>query len=891
MDWHSLTQAQALEKLRVSPQKGLNSNEVHLRSEKYGKNVLEEKKRKSIIRKFFEQFSDFMVIVLLIAAGISFITSYLDGNNDILDPLIILAIVVVNAVTGVVQESRAEKAINALKKLSAPNTKVLRSGKQFDIPSADVVPGDIIFLSAGDLVPADARLLETNNLKTDESALTGESLPCEKDESHICAQNAAPADMKNTVFSASVVTCGNAKAVVTQTGMDTQVGKIAGMINSEETLQTPLQSKLEQVGKILGVGAMVICAVIFLMGLFQKIPPLDMFMIAVSLAVAAIPEGLPAIVTIVLAIGVQRMVKKHAIVRRLPAVETLGSATVICSDKTGTLTQNKMTVTEVRTSRGKTEFSSSEAHEILTLASLCNNSVLHGTSGNWKVKGYPTETALVLSAAQNGILKTVLDFEFPRVYEAPFDSGKKLMTTVHKLKGGGFRVITKGAPDVLINKLSAFKENGQIQPLTPSSRADIERMNRAMAENALRVLAVAYKDIPSFTSGTSATEKELIFCGLIGMQDPPRPQVKESVRLCKSAGIHPVMITGDHVLTACAIAKELGILSLSEKAMTGAELDSVPPERLPEIIKNYSVFARVTPEHKVRIVKAFQAAGEVVAMTGDGVNDAPALKGADIGCAMGKSGTEVAKAAADMILTDDNFSTIVGAVKEGRGIYENIKKAAHFLISSNIGEIITVFTASLLHLPTPLLPIQLLWVNLVTDSLPAMALGVEPVEEDIMERKPVNRKEGLFSGGRGFEIAVEGAMIGALTLLAFTIGKTFFDIACARTMTFAVLSLSQLVHAFNMRSSHSLFKIGFFGNRKMVLSFIVCLTMQAAVITFPPLAAIFKTQALNALQWLIVAGLSLVPLFAVEAEKLLFNRPPKNCLISKNIRTKKAFNR
>lgn len=867
MDWHCMTEKDVLAHFHTDPIKGLSYNEVRRFQEKFGRNILKEKKQKSLLKKFLEQFSDFMVIILLIAAAISFVTSYLDGSNDILDPVIILIIVIVNAITGVIQESKAEKAINALKKMTAPTTKAIRGGKRLEIDSGELVPGDIILLETGDLVPADARLLESHNLKTDESALTGESLPADKEAHFSCAAGAPLAEQKNMVFSASVVTCGHGKAMVTQTGMATQVGKIAGMINDGETLQTPLQNKLEQIGKMLGIGAMAVCGLIFLMGLIQNIPPLDMFMISVSLAVAAIPEGLPAIVTIVLAIGVQRMVKKHAIIRRLPAVETLGSATVICSDKTGTLTQNKMTVMEIYSPQGQTGMDSPEGRQILSFAALCNNSVLRGHKPDWDAQGYPTETALVIAAAQHGEVKTQLDFEYKRIEELPFDSSRKLMTTIHQRKGGGYRVITKGAPEVLLKQAAAcLSPNGPV-PLSSGKRADVERYNAVMAEKAMRVLAVAYKDIDALPANTALAERDLIFCGLLGMQDPPRPQAKEAVRLCRRAGIRPVMITGDHVLTASAIARDLGILNPGEKAMTGAQLDQIPPEELPRAIRDVSVFARVTPEHKVCIIKAFQRNGEVVAMTGDGVNDAPALKAADIGCAMGQGGTEVAKAASDMILTDDNFSTIVGAVREGRGIYENIKKAAHFLISSNIGEIVTIFIASLLKLPTPLLPIQLLWVNLVTDSLPAMALGVEPVEEDIMERKPVNPKEHLFSGGRGLEIALEGALIGALALVAFTIGRTFFNIATARTMTFAVLSLSQLIHAFNMRSTHSLFHIGFTSNKKMVLSFLACMGMEIAVIMLEPLAVIFKTTPLGLGEWLLVAGLSLIPLLAVELEK------------------------
>lgn len=553
-----MTEKDVLSHFRTEAERGLDFNSVHRLREKYGGNILTAKKPKSLFKKFIEQFSDFMVIILLIAAAVSFVTSYMDGSNDILDPVIILIIVVVNAITGVIQESKAEKAINALKDMTAPTTKTLRGGKRLEIASAELVPGDIILLETGDLVPADARLLESNNLKTDESALTGESLPVDKEHSSICPKAAPLAEQKNMVFSASVVTCGHGKAVVTQTGMQTQVGKIAGMINDGEATQTPLQNKLEQIGKMLGIGAMIICGLIFVMGLIQSIPPLDMFMVSVSLAVAAIPEGLPAIVTIVLAIGVQRMVKKHAIVRRLPAVETLGSATVICSDKTGTLTQNKMTVMEVCSAQGKIGMDSSEGRQLLAFAALCNNSVLRGRKPNWDAQGYPTETALVIAAAQHGEIKTRLDFENKRIDEIPFDSTRKLMTTVHIRKGGGYRVITKGAPEVLTTHANSFlSTDGSVLPLTPQKRADIERHNALLAEKAMRVLAVAYKDIDVLPANISLSEQGLVFCGLIGMQDPPRPQAKEAVRLCRRAGIRPVMITGDHVLTASAIARSL----------------------------------------------------------------------------------------------------------------------------------------------------------------------------------------------------------------------------------------------------------------------------------------------------------------------------------------------
>lgn len=873
MAWHTKTAAEALRELNTDAGKGLSSAQARRRLEQYGKNQLEEGKKKSLPRKFFEQFSDFMVIVLLFAAGISFFTSIWSGDGDMVDPVIILLIVIVNAIIGVAQENKAERAIDALKKLSAPNAKVLRQGMRVTVPTEELVPGDILFLETGDLVPADARLITCTNLKAEESSLTGESVPVEKEDGLRLPEKAAIGYRRNMVFAMSVITSGHATAAVTQTGMDTQVGHIAHMINNEETPQTPLQVRLAKTGRILGYGALVICGIIFIMGMLEHVPVLDSFMLSVSLAVAAIPEGLPAIVTIVLSIGVQRMAKSNAIIRRLPAVETLGSATVICSDKTGTLTQNRMTVTKVCTPDGPQALSSGESTELLTFSALCNNARIEGASGKWKALGEPTENALVLASARQGHPKDELDRQYPRVMEIPFDSARKLMTTVHRMPGGGYIQVTKGAPDVLLKSCTQIRARGHQTAMTEQKRGAVIRMNDEMAADSLRVIAVACRELSSVKE---ASEAGLAFCGLVGMIDPPRREAKHAVSTCREAGIIPVMITGDHVITANAIAKELGILTPQTESMTGQELDRLNDTELEKRIATCRVFARVSPAHKVRIVKAFQARGEVVSMTGDGVNDAPALKAADIGCAMGKSGTDVAKGASDMILTDDNFATIVRAVSEGRGIYENIKRAIHFLLSCNIGEILVIFAASVMHLPTPLLPIQLLWVNLVTDALPAMALGVEKVDPDIMKRKPIAQKQSLFSGGLGIDIAFEGMMIGALALLSFVIGRSFFDVPGAvsvgRTMAFAVLSLSELVHAFNMRSDGSVLRIGLFSNRKMVMAFIVCALLQVLVITIAPLGAIFKTVPLTLAQWGIVGLLSVAPLVVMECAKVL-SRP------------------
>lgn len=865
MFFHNISPSETLKNLNSS-EHGLSEKEAQKRLLKYGENKLKEPKRKSLIVRFLMQFKDFLVLILLAAAVVSFAASYISGDGDTADSVIILLIVILNAVIGVTQESRAQHAVDALKKMSAPHARVLRGGKKVNIDSSLLVPGDVIYLETGDFVPADARLIESSSLRTEESALTGESVPSEKSAHEVLPEKIPLGDMKNIVFSGTCVTAGRGTAAVIETGMNTQVGKIADLISSQKTPDTPLQIRLDKVGKILGAGALIICGVIFLIGVFHKTPVLDSFMLAVSLAVAAIPEGLPAIVTIVLSIGVGRMAKRNAVIRNLPAVETLGSATVICSDKTGTLTQNKMTVTSFADASGEGALSSERARKSLKLAALCCNSELQKKNNVFKALGEPTENALILAAAEQNLLKYDLDKTYPKLREIPFDSKVKRMVTLHR-SDNEYIIIVKGAPDVLLDLCENVTVNGSIKRMTSAYKQRIISENEKMAKKALRVIAVACKTVShaeiSFQNG-------LVFCGLLGMEDPPRKEVKRAVRTCKNAGITPVMITGDHAATAEAIAKNLGI-SNGKNPVTGAELDNISDEELCSTVKKTRVFARVSPEHKVRIVKAFQQNGEVAAMTGDGVNDAPALKAADIGCAMGRGGTDVAKNAADMILTDDNFATIVGAVEQGRGIYDNVRKAVHFLISCNIGEILVIFAAVVLGFPAPLLPIQLLWVNLVTDSLPAMALGVEKPDSDIMKRKPVPVSSGLFGGGLGLDIALEGMMIGSLSLLAFVIGNVCFgvhNVILGRTMAFAVLSLSQLVHAFNTRSEHSLFKVGFLSNPQMILSFLICVVLQVSVIAFAPLSALFNVVSLSAVQWLIVAGLSFFPFIAVEAGKI-----------------------
>ena len=873
MNWHSMSPIETATELEVNLTTGLSEREASKRLNKYGTNELVTKKNKPLIVKFFEQFKDFMIITLIIAAAISFLVSLLKHEVDYVDPIIILLIITLNAILGVIQEAKAERSLEALKKLSAPTAIAKRNGSIITLESCKLVPGDVIYLESGYFVPADARLIESVNLKVEESSLTGESHAVDKVAEVTRPEHTMLGDRKNLVLSSSVVTYGRGIAIVTNTGMDTEVGHIAKLIMEDESPQTPLQKKLAGTSKILGISALLICVVIFILGIAKQMNFFDMFMTSVSLAVAAIPEGLPAIVTIMLSLGVQRMAKKNAVIRKLPAVETLGGATIICSDKTGTLTQNKMTVTKVTSYRGEEKLTGTFSTDLLTMAALCNDSVLQIQKSEVTTTGEPTENALVLAAFHCDINKQKLDLIYPRVYEIPFDSTRKLMTTVHKMKTN-YRSITKGAPEVVLSPCTQIYDNGTVTTMTPSALRKITTQNLTMANQALRVIAIAYKDLNQVEH--RGLENHLIFLGLVGMIDPPRVEVKAAVDVCKRAGIKPVMITGDHVSTACAIGKELGILNNSNEAITGTELNTMSDQALAQNIYNYSVFARVSPEHKVKIVKAFQSGGEVVAMTGDGVNDAPALKAADIGCAMGITGTDVAKNAADMILTDDNFATIVEAVREGRGIYDNIKKAIHFLLSSNIGEIITIFVAILLGLPTPLVAVQLLWVNLVTDSLPAISLGVEPVDKDIMKKKPISASKSMFADGLAFKIIFEGVMIGALALSAFFIGYNGYDTlggrfiatpAIGRTMCFAVLSLSQLFHAFNMRSEHSLFTIGLFSNMKLFLSFIICTFMQVIVISFEPLAKVFKVTPLTGMQWLIVFGLSMLPILIVELQK------------------------
>ena len=846
--WETLRKEEVERKLNTDFSKGLNNDEVLKRQNQYGKNELENGKKEGIVIKFFKQFNDFMIIILIMASIVSAGISWYQRENDYIDSIIIIAIVVLNAIMGVLQEAKAEKSIESLKKMTPQMSKVIRDGKEIEIPSENLTVGDIVILEAGNRVPADCRIIENYNLKVEESSLTGETEAVEKDGNVICKKGIPLGDIVNMVFMGSTAVNGHAKVVVTEIGMDTKVGKIANMLIESEAPETPIQKKLNQVGKILGVICLIICLVIFVIGIIKKIPPMEMFMTSVGLAVAAIPEGLPAIVTIMLSLGVTKMAKRNSIIRKLPAVETLGSSNVICSDKTGTLTQNKMKVVEIK---------AENPNFAMELATMCTDSKIENNNGKVEVVGEPTEMALVEVAYKNQLDKMKLYQTMPRVNEIPFDSNRKMMTTIHKLENGKYRVITKGAPDVLLNRCIGIQKD------------KILRENEKMANKALRVISVAYKDIESLPNKISSetVENQLKFVGLIGMIDPPREGVKEAVKTCKKAGIKTVMITGDHIATAKAIAEKIGIYTRKDKAITGEELDRLNQETLEKEIQNYTVFARVTPEHKVRIVKAWQKNGAVVAMTGDGVNDSPALKNADIGIAMGKGGTDVAKNAADMILVDDNFVTIVDAVKQGRNIYDNIRKAIHFLIATNIGEIVTIFMGLVLGLQSPLLAIQLLWINLVTDSLPAISLGLEPPEKDIMERKPIDSKKGIFADGLWSKIVLEGIMLGMLTLIAFSIGNKYYGVEVGRTMAFISMGLLELVHSFNIKSEKSIFKIGILENKFLIGSFILGLFVQTIVVVIPALANIFDVVNLNSTQWLITLAIFLLPIPIMELQK------------------------
>ena len=851
----------------TDPFKGLSSEEAQARQARDGFNEFEKTRHTTLWQKFISQFKSFMIIVLIFAAIISGVTGYMNGEG-IIDAIIILSILIVNAIIGVFQEAKAEKSLDALEKLSAPHCKVIRDGETKIIESRDLVVGDIVVIETGDHVPADLRLIESVNLKIQEAALTGESVPVEKDADALLPEDASIGDRINMAYSSCSVTYGHGKGVVTAIGNQTEVGKIASMIQSVPDIRTPMQIRLDKLGKTLAVICLVVCVVIMIIGLCYGRNLLEMFMTAVSLAVASIPEGLPAVSTVVLALGVQRLAKQNAIVRNLPSVETLGSTTVICSDKTGTLTQNRMTVTHIYAA-GKLSDTSVPApitDELLKMSVLANDAVL-GTDG--QSIGDPTETALIDAGVKHSMDKNALDAELPRVAEIPFDSERKLMTTVHQSNDKDYLVAVKGGLDELLANCTRINDGTTIRPLTEKDIENIHKANVEMASQALRVLAVGYKTVSELPAAfvPATLENEFIFLGMVGMIDPPREEAKEAVRRCKEAGIRPVMITGDHKITATAIARSLGIITSDECVLTGKDVEMMDDEQLKEMAGNVAVFARVAPEHKVRIVNAFQSRGNVVAMTGDGVNDAPALKLADIGVAMGITGTDVAKEAADVVLADDNFATIVSSVREGRRIYDNLMKSIQFMISTNLGEIVVLLIAVLANLDMPLLPIQLLFINLVGDSLPSLALSVDHADKDIMRRKPIDPDQGIFTKHFTTRVILQALIIGLTTLAAYMIGmKTSVDVA--RTMTFATMVFSQFTIIFSIRSGHKWFTHKMFTNRWlwMTIAFVTALTLL--VLLVPGMQSLFKLAPMTSGQWWTVVGLSFGVLALSEFFKL-----------------------
>ena len=893
--WFNKEYKEVENELESNINNGLNSTKIEEKIDKYGYNEIQSKKKKPLILRFLEQFKDFMIIILIIAAIVSGIIGYIQGEG-ITDSIIILIVVVMNAIIGVAQENKAEKSLEALQKMSAHASKVLRDGKVQVIPARELVPGDIVILDTGDFVPADLRIIEAVNLKSQESSLTGESVPVEKNNEKIEDVEVSIGDRTNMLFSSSLITYGRGKGIVVETGMNTEVGKIATIINNTEKQETPLQNKLNKLGKTLGIVAIIICVFIFGIGLLQGKPVIDMFMTAVSLAVAAIPEGLAAVSTIVLAIGVQKMASKNAIIKRLPAVETLGSSTVICSDKTGTLTQNKMTVEKIywnNNIRNINEIKNidKDLEKLVFANMLCNDTKI---SPDNTLNGDPTETALIDMGFK-------LDFDpsfyetMKRVDEIPFDSERKLMTTINEL-GDKYIVYTKGGVDELLKRCTTYLLNENIEKNLEDYKVKIIENNEFMAKDALRVLACAFKELDHKPTSQEMKdiEKDLTFIGMVGMIDPPREEAKKAVKKCKNAGIKTVMITGDHKITATAIAKQLGILEKEDEAITGQELEKMTDEDLERNVRKYSVYARVSPEHKVRIVKAWQKNGQIVAMTGDGVNDSPALKTADIGCAMGIVGTDVAKEAADVILTDDNFATIVTAVEEGRRIYDNILKAIQFLLSSNVGEIIMLFLATLI---TPLLakwfgiqnigkleillPMHILWINLVTDSLPALALAFDPADKDIMTKKPIKPGKGIFTKGMTWRIVYQGIMIGLITLIAFIIGLATTTspidgltleqskIEVGQTMAFITLAFSELVHVFNIRNNKkSIFKTSILNNKKLILAIVASAMLMVIILLIPGLRTIFSIPILPKENVMELVILILSPIIIVELFKL-----------------------
>ena len=897
--WFTKSQNDVLKELNVDPKVGLTTDEVNDRLEKYGQNKLKGKAKKTLLQLFIAQLQDILIYVLIAAAVINLIVDIRHGWTD---ALIIMAVVLINAVVGVVQESKAEKALEALQQMTTPKSLVRRNGEVIEVNSEDLVPGDILVIDAGRFIPADVRLIESANLQIEESALTGESVPSEKNADFITKDEKIPVgDKENMAFMSTMATYGRGEGVVVATGMETEIGKIAKILDEDESTLTPLQIKLDELGKILGYIAMGICAVIFVVGIIQKRSVLGMFMTSISLAVAAIPEGLVAIVAIVLAMGVNKMSKKNAIVRKLPAVETLGAVNIICSDKTGTLTQNKMTVVKTYTldnlrevpSKGRDFVANKDETELIRSFVLCSDASID----NGQDIGDPTEVALVVLGDRFNLEKNTLNTKYKRVSENPFDSDRKLMSTLNEETDGKYRVHTKGAIDNILLRADKILLDGKIVALTEEMKEKILKVATEMSDDALRVLGVAFKDVDTVIA-PEEMEKELVVVGIVGMIDPPRTEVKDSITEAKNAGITPIMITGDHKNTAVAIAKELGIATDISQSLTGAEIDELSDKEFSENIGKYKVFARVSPEHKVKIVRAFKQKGNIVSMTGDGVNDAPSLKFADIGVAMGITGTDVSKGASDMILTDDNFTTIVHAIEEGRNIYNNIKKTIIFLLSCNLGEIICIFLSTLLNWDLPLIATQLLWVNLVTDTLPALALGIDPGDKDVMKRSPRNPKESFFSEGAGVRAVIGGTLIGLLTLVAFYLGisetgmignlgqlealakagnvAAKHALTQGRTMAFIVLTVSQLFYSLTMRNSQkTIFEIGIFKNKYLIGSIIIGIVLQIGLTSFAPIAQIFKVTNISFGNWDIVLMFTLIPFAVNEVIKLISRKKIK----------------
>jgi P-type Ca2+ transporter type 2C len=851
--WHEKTLIEVLSSIDVS--NGLNTQQVQDSRTQYGENKLNEGKKKSFIKLFLEQFDDAMILILIVAAVIS---AFMGEGTD---AAIIMAIVILNAVLGILQENKAEKALAALKEMSAPMAKVRRNGQEVVIASKEVVVGDILLLEAGDKVAADVRLVKTSSCQIQESSLTGESVPVDKSADLVLGEKSALGDRKNMAYASSNVTYGRAIGLVTGIGMNTEVGKIASMLSDTTKEETPLQKKLNDLGKVLGIGALIAVVVIFVIGVLNQRDILDMFLTSVSLAVAVIPESLPAVATIVMAMGVQRMAKRNAIIRNLSSVETLGGATVICSDKTGTLTQNKMTVTDYWINY------ESNLNELHKGAFLCNDARL--VDGTWV--GDPTETALSQWAIQSDLETDIIRESYPRVAEVPFDSGRKKMTTIHQTTDMIIAYV-KGGVDEVLSGVTHIAEGESSRLITAQDKVNIQKANEEMGTRALRVLALARRELDTMVEdGDVSVENQLTFVGLMGMIDPPREEVKVAIQECRDAGIRPVMITGDHRSTAEAIGRQIGLMGDGDRVITGVELDSMSDEDLFKEVKHIAVYARVSPEHKMRIIDAWKKHGEIVAMTGDGVNDAPALKKSDIGAAMGIVGTEVAKGAADMVLADDNFATVVHAVEEGRRIRDNISKAISYLLSCNVGELGVILVATLLNWSAPLLPIHILWINLVTDSLPALALGVDPAETGIMKRKP-NRDTSLLNKGMIYRISYQGILIAILTIIAFLYGSNASDggsLELGRSMAFCVLAFSQLAHSYNIHSNSRSVFTSFFANKWLIGATLINITMMLAVLMIPGVNTLFKVVPIDIQHWEVVIGLSLMPIFIVEVAKLL----------------------